>query len=246
MRPTRLGRRWYRRQVVPNASYAYQRTDGIHPIREDIVHDALEDHEAMRQIYDEVCRSAAPQAGGKWFNQFVWTYCRHSYAENVVLYTLLGTMGDRGRALADQGHAEHVRLMYDLQRVVSDRDMKRFDAFYSTLRDHMEFEEGPNGVLHHLQQNFASRDQWRLASLEYAMAKAHAPTRPHAPLTANPGVVERARALLLQGPIDKLKDCFTEFPALHELQVQEPLLKPILAKDDNAGAGRKVPASGPQ
>ncbi|XP_002981476.2 uncharacterized hemerythrin-like protein C869.06c [Selaginella moellendorffii] len=181
----------------------------------DIIERVKKDHEELDDYYKHYKKSLKDgdgEAALKWFNQFVWEICRHSVSEELVLYPMMETMGDRGKKLADKSREDHHKVKEMLAEMESMSDAKemepKMDKLMEELREHIKLEESEDLALVEKEVGLGARET---AGATFALGKSIAPTRPHTMVPEKPVVVEAALGLLAT-PMDKLRDMFTSFP----------------------------------
>jgi hemerythrin-like domain-containing protein len=181
----------------------------------DIIDKVKQDHKEMEEAYSnykKFHKQGNEEEAGKWFNQFVWEISRHAVTEELVLYPLIASQGDKGQKLADQSRDEHQKtkdMLVEIQGIEDD-DLfeKKFDAIMDVLREHVQKEESED--LEYLRQNVdqAAREA---AGTTFALGKNIVPTKPHAAVPNRSAIVEGALGLFAT-PVDKLRDVFTPYP----------------------------------
>jgi len=178
----------------------------------EITEDIKKDHRELEEAYHKYKSAPNMEEGKKWFNQFLWEICRHSVAEEVIMYNMLESIDDYGKQLSEESREGHRKLkvmLEDLRKEKNDAEFDRkFDAVYKELMDHIKLEEGED--LPYLQKNI-SLEKRQAAARVFAMKKNLVPTRPHPEIPDKPTTLELALGLLAT-PVDKLRDLFTDFP----------------------------------
>jgi len=183
-----------------------------------IIDDIKTDHQELESYYNKYKSATTVEEGNKWFHQFVWEICRHSVAEELVLYPLLESLSQRGKDLADEGRKDHhmvkemLTSLEKLHPATAEFD-HTFDSMMTDIRKHVEQEETEDLVL--LSDNVTPENLQR-AGKAFAMKKKIAPTHPHTSIPEKPVALEAALGLLT-APIDKFRDLFNSFPDEKEL-----------------------------
>jgi len=188
----------------------------------DIVDDIIKDHREVEEIYKRYKASPNTEEGRKWFNQFMWELCRHSVAEELVMYNMMESINDKGKELGEKSRQDHRKLkvmLEDLRKETNETAFeKKFDDLFTTLMSHIKMEESED--LPFIKQN-VSLEKRQAAAKTFSMKKMLAPTYPHPEVPDKPTALEAALGLLAK-PIDKIRDMFKEFPSKAEM---EPLSK---------------------
>jgi len=178
----------------------------------DILDDIKKDHREFEDYYKQYKAANNVDEAHKWFNQFLWAICRHSVAEEVLLYNMMEAQGDRGKKLAEESREGHRKLkvmLEDLRKEKNEQEFeKKFDAAFKELQDHLQLEEGED--LPFLAEN-VSLEARQAAAKAFALKKNLVPTRPHPEIPDKPTALELALGMLVT-PVDKLRDLFTPFP----------------------------------
>ncbi|KAL2649338.1 hypothetical protein R1flu_017466 [Riccia fluitans] len=183
---------------------------------DDIIDKIKHDHRELEQYFENY-KNATKQGdeteARKWFNQFVWEISRHSVSEELVMYPMLASLGDKGQQLADQSRADHHKIKEFLSELQKTSDMNKFDemmdAMFGNLKDHIKLEEKED--LTYLEQNTEASAR-ETAGKTFALGKNIAPTNPHPEVPEKLVAVEAAVGLLI-APLDKLSDFFKPFPS---------------------------------
>jgi len=178
----------------------------------DITDDIQKDHRELEKYYKSYKDAKTTEDGHKWFNLFLWEICRHSAAEEIIMYNMMEAKGEEGKKLATKSREDHRELKVMLEDLRKEKDEKKFeekfDAVYKSFQDHIKLEEGED--VPYLKKN-VSDEARAAASKAFGMKKNLVPTRPHPEIPDKPTSVELALGMLAM-PVDKMKDLFTEFP----------------------------------
>jgi len=178
----------------------------------DITEDIQKDHRALEDYYKQYKAAKTVEDGHKWFNQFLWEICRHSAAEEIIMYNMMEAKDAEGKKLAEKSREDHRELKVMLEDLRKETDEKKFeekfDAVYKSFQDHVKLEEGED--VPYLKKN-VSDEARAAASKAFAMKKNLVPTRPHPGIPDKPTSIELALGMLAM-PVDKMRDLFVEFP----------------------------------
>jgi hemerythrin superfamily protein len=182
----------------------------------DIIDKVKQDHKELEEAYSnykKYHKQGNEEEAGKWFNQFVWEISRHAVTEELVLYPLIASQGEKGQKLADQSRDEHQQtknMLVEIQNIQDgDAFEKKFDEIMHVLREHISKEEKEDLV--YLEQNVDQGGR-EAAGTTFALGKNLVPTKPHAAVPNRSAIVEGALGLFAT-PIDKLRDVFTPYPS---------------------------------
>lgn len=177
-----------------------------------VIDEIKQDHRELEEYYGKYKSAKNVEESHKWFNMFLWEICRHSVAEEVVVYNLMEAKDDRGKQLAEESREDHRKLKVKLEDLRKETDEKKFeekfDAVFKDLQEHITKEEGED--LAYLKEKY-SDTVLKTTGTVFNLKKKIAPTRPHPEIPDKPTAVELGLGLLVT-PIDKLKDLFTPFP----------------------------------
>jgi hemerythrin superfamily protein len=178
----------------------------------DIIDLIKTDHRELEDYFGRYKSASNMEEGKKWFNQFLWEICRHSVAEEVVLYNMMESINDRGKELGEKSREDHRKLKMMLEDLRKEKDDdafdKKFEDVFKNLMDHIKMEEVED--LAFIQEN-VSLEKRQSAGKMFSMKKHLVPTRPHPEIPDKPTALELALGLLVT-PFDKLRDMFTSFP----------------------------------
>jgi len=178
----------------------------------DLIEDIRSDHKALETYYESYKSAKNVEEGHKWFNLFLWEVCRHSAAEEIIVYNMMEFKDEQGKKLAHESREDHRKLKQMLEDLRHEKDEKKFeekfDEVYKSFQDHVKSEEGEDHP--YIQKNIPSIAQLAAAKA-FAFKKNLVPTRPHPGIPDKPTTVELALGMLAT-PVDKLKDLFTSFP----------------------------------
>lgn len=180
----------------------------VKPIDQQVV----EDHTEVRHCYQQFKDTGEMQ----FYNQLVFELCRHSVAEELILYPLLDSLGNEGKQLADEARQDHQVLKESLVRLEDLSKRAPFENFVQELDNtmkvffcHLEKEEGTDLPMIVDQVSEEDRiDKGRAFSNRKKMA----PTHPHPGIPTTPVTLEAAMGML-QAPIDSFRDLFRSFPS---------------------------------
>jgi len=179
---------------------------------EDVIDDIITDHREMEDYYKKYKSAENIEDSKKWFNMFLWEICRHSVAEEIVIYTMMEKKDEKGKELAYKSREDHRRLKELLEDLRKEKDNikfdEKFDIVFKELEEHIASEEENDLV--YLKESF-TLDERMKASKSFAMKKKLAPTRPHPGIPDKPTAIEMGLGLLV-APLDKIRDVFTSFP----------------------------------
>jgi hemerythrin superfamily protein len=183
----------------------------MHSDRQSIDEQVLQDHQKLRSFYDNY-KSTGDM---KWYNQFVYEFCRHSVGEEIIMYPLLDSFGSEGKRLVDEARTEHQRIkemMSSMESMSRDSSKERFnnqfDILMQILGDHMQKAESVDLMLIRSRCSLDDRIHY---GQQFMNRKKIAPTRPHPSTPETPVMLEEAMGLLV-APIDKFRDMFRSFP----------------------------------
>jgi len=178
----------------------------------DLIDEIKLDHRELEQYYSKYKNASNMDEGKKWFNLYMWEICRHSVAEELLVYPLMENINEFGRKLADQSREDHRKVKAMLEDLRKEKDDtlfdKKFDDLVSEVSDHVKKEESEDLVF--LQEKLSLEDRLK-AGKSFSFRKKIVPTRPHPEIPDKPTMLEMGLGLLVT-PIDKLRDMFTEFP----------------------------------
>jgi hemerythrin superfamily protein len=182
----------------------------------DIIDKVKQDHKELEEAYSnykKYHKEGNEEEAGKWFNQFVWEISRHAVTEELVLYPLIASQGEKGQKLADASRDDHQQTKNMLEEIQNIKDddafEKKFDEIMHVLREHISKEEKEDLV--YLQQNVDQGGR-EAAGTTFALGKNIVPTKPHAGVPNKSAILEGALGLFTT-PIDKLRDVFTPYPS---------------------------------
>jgi len=178
----------------------------------DIIESIKKDHREVDQYYHNYKAAPNMEEGKKWFNLFLWEICRHSVAEEVIMYNMLESIDQKGKELGEKSREDHRKLkvmLEDLRKETNDAEFdKKFDKVYEELTEHVKMEEEED--LPFLEEK-VSLEKRQVAARMFALKKNLVPTRPHPEIPDKPTALELALGLLAT-PVDKVRDLFTDFP----------------------------------
>ena len=184
-----------------------------HPIDELIVMD----HRDLRVFLDKFEKSGDFEEASKWLHQFIWEICRHSIAEEIILYPMLKKVPN-GREKWNDSLEEHRKIKQILSHVEKIKDLNQLKAKVRECTDvlmhHIEYEE--KEVLPEINKYFIKQDLINEGN-RFLRRKFIAPTKPH---TMAPDSIPTLELLvgMLVSPIDKFRDIFiVPFPDQNEV-----------------------------
>ena len=184
---------------------------------DDVIDDILTDHRELEEYYKQYKAAKSTEDSHKWFNMFLWEICRHSVAEEIVIYNMMEAKNEKGKELAFKSREDHRHLKEMLEDLRKEKDNsifeEKFDAVFKELEDHIGTEESQDLVF--LKENF-TLDERKKAAKAFSMKKKLAPTRPHPGIPDKPTAIEMGLGLLV-APMDKIRDMFTDFPDQKEM-----------------------------
>ncbi|KAF2496246.1 hypothetical protein BU16DRAFT_572397 [Lophium mytilinum] len=175
-----------------------------------------EDHNELKQYYNEVVNSSDPDHQQRYGNQFTWELARHSVAEELIVYPAFEKyITTNGKAMAEKDRKEHHEtklLLKDFQNMSSTHAdyVPKLKELMAGLKQHMEEEEKDD--LPALEEALAQQDAGVSESLatSFGRTKAFVPSRSHPSAGEHPPF-ETAMGLLA-APIDHIADLFRKFP----------------------------------
>jgi hemerythrin superfamily protein len=184
-----------------------------HPIDELI----LADHKDLKVYLRKFEESPTFEEASRWLHQFIWDICRHSIAEEIILYPILKKVPD-GKHKWNESLEEHRKIKELLSQVQKIQELDLLKAKVKEVTDvlmhHMEFEE--KEVLPAI-NSICDKDFLIKEGNRFLRRKFIAPTRPHTMTPDSFPTLESLGGLLLS-PIDKFRDIFFEsFPDQNEV-----------------------------
>lgn len=176
------------------------------------------DHKDLRVFLQKFEQSSEFEEASKWLHQFIWEICRHSIAEEIILYPMLKKIPD-GREIWTESLEEHRKIKEILSHVGKIKDLKLLKAKVQEcseiLMHHIDNEE--KEILPAINSHFNKQDLINEGN-RFLRRKFIAPTRPH---TMAPDSIPTLESLvgLLVAPIDKFRDIFmAPFPDQVEVE----------------------------
>ncbi|KIK98634.1 hypothetical protein PAXRUDRAFT_823679 [Paxillus rubicundulus Ve08.2h10] len=180
------------------------------PLKDAVAHD----HQEMYEYYEQFQKHAGnTDLQKRWAHQLTWEVVRHAAGEEIIVYPLMeASLGQEGKALADQDREDHqsIKIMLaqlESMHVGTDEYNTLMSKMMAQLREHNDSEEKHDlplleGVLH--------LDNSKEAAHRFSITKHFVPTRAH-PLAPDQSHFKTLVAFMT-APVDKLKDVFTSFP----------------------------------
>jgi len=178
----------------------------------DLIEDIRADHKACEGHYANYKAAKTQDEAHRWFNQFMYDICRHSVAEELIIYSMMEMKDEKGKKLAEASRQDHRQLKVMLEDLRKETDEKlfeeKFDKVYQTFQDHVKDEESEDHA--YIRNNISATAQ-QAACKAFALKKNLVPTRPHPEIPDKPTTLELALGMMVY-PADKLRDLFTPFP----------------------------------
>lgn len=194
--------------ALPSKSFGILNKMGVPDITEEI----QKDHRELESHYKNYKAAKSTEESNKWFNLFLWEICRHSAAEEIIMYNLMELQGEEGKKLSEKSREDHRNLKVMLEDLRNEKDEKafeaKFDKVYTAFQDHIKMEETDD--VDYIKKNVSTAKRATAAKM-FSFKKNLVPTRPHPEIPDKPTTVELALGMLAY-PVDKMKDLFTEFP----------------------------------
>ena len=174
----------------------------------DIVDVLREEHRMVEEFYNNYVSTKDTEERKKWFNQFLWALCVHSVAEEAIVYSVLESIGEKGKELGQKSREDHEELkllLADLSTAKDEAEFdKKFELAFKTLMEHVQLEEAED--LPFLKDHVALKQRQNIAQM-FLMKKYLIPVRPHPWIPEKKAALELALGLLIS-PIDKVKNMF--------------------------------------
>jgi hypothetical protein len=178
----------------------------------------IEDHMEARSLLNKYNSSIDHTEKLKWYKQFLWEICRHSIAEELILYPMMRDRLENGKIFADSDLEDHRKMKEDLAKLQHiSPESSEFDIMvkqvWNELLLHMAKEEEELKI-------FAAEVPLDLrveAGRKFQNRKMIVPTRPHTMIPDSNPTLEAIFGLLV-APVDKFLDLFTKFPDQKEVE----------------------------
>lgn len=184
-----------------------------HPVDELI----LADHKDLKVYLRKFEESPTFEEASRWLHQFIWDICRHSIAEEIILYPILKKVPD-GKHKWNESLEEHRKIKEPLSQVEKIKDLDLLIAKVKEVTDvlmhHVDFEE--KEVLPAI-NSVCDKDFLIREGNRFLRRKFIAPTRPHTMAPDSFPTLESLGELLLS-PNDMFRDIFfVSFPDQNEV-----------------------------
>ena len=177
----------------------------------------LMDHLDLKSFLQKFEQSNTLAEATQWLHQFIWEICRHSIAEEIILYPMLKKVPE-GKQKWNESLDEHRKIKEILSHVEKIKDLNQLKAKVKEASDillhHIEFEE--KEVLPALNKHFMTQDLI-IEGNRFLRRKLIAPKRPHNMAPDSIPTLESLVGMMIS-PIDKFRDVFfVSFPDQNEV-----------------------------
>jgi len=174
----------------------------------DLIDVIKSDHKELEECYNRYKSSTTTMEANKWFYMFLLGLCRHSIAEEVIVYEMMESVSDLGKGLGMKSREDHmnVKLMLeDLRKITSDISFDvKFDDIFKHFWEHVLMEEKED--LPFIQQNIPLEKR-QIAAKYFTMRTNLEPSFPQTEIPDRSAALDMALGLLLKPP-EKLKEIF--------------------------------------